>query len=93
MNSMTCSSQLFDPSVESDFMERNLQHNVGWRNLSDEKKVVRLTSGNYAACGFEILLKRKHEILLYQVYCPCILFVTVSWISFIINPTVSQITF
>lgn len=88
MNSMTCTSQLFDPSVESDFMERNLQHNVAWRNLTDEKKVVRLTSGNYAACGFEILLKRKHEILLYQVYCPCILFVTVSWISFIINPTV-----
>ena len=101
---MTCTSQLFDPSVESDLMERNLQHNVGWKNLSSESQIVRLTSGEggegegevfislsgrYAACGFEILLARKHEILLYQVYCPCILFVTVSWISFIINPTVN----
>lgn len=45
MNSITCSSQLFDPSIESDFVERNLQHIVGWRNLSEEKTVVRLTSG------------------------------------------------
>ena len=43
---MTCSSQLFDPSVESDFAERNLQYLVKWRNLSTEKTVVRLTSGN-----------------------------------------------
>ena len=44
-NSMTCTSQLFDPSVESDFVERNLQHIVGWKNLSSENTVVRLTSG------------------------------------------------
>ena len=44
-NSMTCTSQLFDPSVESDFVERNLQHIVGWQNLSSENTVVRLTSG------------------------------------------------
>ena len=45
MNSMTCTSDLFDPSVESDFMGRNLQHNVGWKNLSSENQIVRLTSG------------------------------------------------
>ena len=44
-NSMTCTSQLFDPSLESDFVERNLQHHIAWRNLSSEKGVVRLTSG------------------------------------------------
>jgi len=88
INSMTCSSELFDPSVESDYRERSLQHRVGWANLTSEKGVVRLTSGNYAACGFEILLHRKHEPLVYQVYIPCILFVTVSWISFIIDPKV-----
>lgn len=87
-NSMTCTSQLFDPSVESDFVERNLQHHIAWRNLSSEKGVVRLTSGSYSACGFEVLLKRKHEPLVYQVYIPCILFVTVSWISFIIDPKI-----
>ena len=51
MNSMTCSSQLFDPSVESDLMERNLQHNVGWRNLSRENQIVRLTSGEGTGGG------------------------------------------
>ena len=86
---MTCSSEYFDPSAESDFLERNLQHHVKFQNLSEKKKVVRLTSGEYAACGFEVLLKRKHEPLVYQVYIPCILFVTVSWISFIIDPKVS----
>merc|ERR1712083_457878 len=59
-----------------------------FQKLSPSKKVVRLTSGDYAACGFEVLLQRKHEPLVYQVYIPCILFVTVSWISFIINPQV-----
>ena len=51
MNSMTCSSQLFDPSVESDLMERNLQHNVGWKNLSSESQIVRLTSGEAPGAG------------------------------------------
>jgi len=87
-NSMTCSSKFFDPSAESDFLERNLQHIVKFQKLSSSKKVVRLTSGEYSACGFEVLLQRKHEPLVYQVYIPCILFVTVSWISFIINPEV-----
>jgi len=85
---MTCSSEMFDPSAESDFLERNLQHHIQFQKLADKKKVVRLTSGEYAACGFEVSLKRKHEPLVYQVYIPCILFVTVSWISFIIDPKV-----
>ena len=85
---MTCSSEMFDPSAESDFLERNLQHHIHFQKLADKKKVVRLTSGEYAACGFEVSLKRKHEPLVYQVYIPCILFVTVSWISFIIDPKV-----
>ncbi|XP_023322969.1 gamma-aminobutyric acid receptor subunit gamma-2 [Eurytemora carolleeae] len=87
-NSVTCTSEYFDPTRESDFLERNLQHSVEFRNLSAEKSEVRLTSGNYAACGFEIKLVRKHEPLMYQVYIPCVLFVTVSWISFIIDPKV-----
>ena len=37
INSMTCSSELFDPSVESDYRERSLQHRVGWANLTTEK--------------------------------------------------------
>jgi len=87
-NSMMCTSELFDPSSESDFKERSIQHHVTFRNLSEGKGTVRLNSGEYAACGFEVLLTRKHEPLVYQVYIPCILFVTVSWISFIIDPKV-----
>ena len=66
---------------------------------------LRLASGNYAACGFQILLQRKHQPLIYQVstinikkrktitmmfqiYIPCCLFVSVSWISFVIDPKV-----
>ena len=72
--------------------------------------VIKRLSGEYAACGFEVLLTRKHEPLVFQVktnhhhhnnhhhhhdhfeqvYIPCILFVTVSWISFVIDPTVRQ---
>merc|ERR1712096_217159 len=88
MHSMTCTSQLFDPSMESDFVGRSLQHVIGWKNLTKDKGVVRLTSGSYAACGFEVELTREYEPLMYQVYIPCILFVTVSWISFIIDPKV-----
>jgi len=87
-NSMTCSSTYFDPAAETDFLARNLQHTIKFRRLSKRRRIVRITSGNYAACGFEMLLKRKHEPLMYQVYIPCILFVTVSWISFIIDPKV-----
>jgi len=87
-NSMTCHSTYFDPAQETDFLERNLQYTVKFRKLSKRRKIVRLTSGNYAACGFEVVLKRKHEPLMYQVYIPCILFVMVSWISFIIDPKI-----
>jgi len=87
-NSMTCTSTYFDPADETDFLERNLQYQINFRKLSMRRKIVRLTSGSYAACGFEMVLKRKHEPLMYQVYIPCILFVTVSWISFIIDPKV-----
>jgi len=87
-NSVTCTSEFFDPSLESSRVERKLQHTVKFRNLSAEKSEVRLTSGNYSACGFEVVLVRKHEPLVYQVYIPCVLFVTVSWISFIIDPKV-----
>lgn len=44
-NSVTCTSEFFDPSRESDLLERNLQHSVKFRNLSEEKSEVRLTSG------------------------------------------------
>jgi len=87
-NSVTCSSEFHDPKSKSNILERNLQHSVKFKKLRKSRGVVRLQSGDYAACGFEVFLRRKHEPLLYQIYIPCCLFVTVSWISFIIDPKV-----
>merc|ERR1712025_770834 len=88
-NSVTCTSEFYDPgSSKSNIVQRNLQHSVRFRKLRTSKRVVKLQSGEYAACGFEVLLERKHQPLIYQIYIPCILFVTVSWISFIVDPKV-----
>jgi len=87
-NSVTCSSEFHDPKSKSNILERNLQHSVKFKKLRKSRGVVRLQSGEYAACGFEVFLRRKHEPLIYQIYIPCCLFVTVSWISFIIDPKV-----
>jgi len=86
-NSMTCSSDFHDPK-SSNIRERDLQYKVSFRKLRRSRGVVRLHSGEYAVCGFEVDLRRKHEPLIYQVYIPCCLFVLVSWISFIIEPTI-----
>jgi len=89
-NSVTCSSEFYppkkDPKGRSN--ERSLQHSVQFKKLSRSNRIVRLASGDYAACGFQIFLQRKHQPLIYQIYIPCCLFVAVSWISFIIDPKV-----
>ena len=65
-NSMTCTSDFHDPK-SSNIQERNLQYHIRFRDLRRSRGVVRLHSGNYAACGFEVILQRKHEPLIYQV--------------------------
>ena len=65
-NSMTCSADFHDPK-SSNIQERNLQYYINFRKLRRSRGVVRLHSGDYAACGFEVLLRRKHEPLIYQV--------------------------
>jgi len=49
-NSVTCTSEYFDPSRESDFLERNLQHSGQF--FADLKK------------GFEMRIYEKKERLL-----------------------------
>jgi len=89
-NSVTCTSEFDAPkrTKKSVSTERALQHSVSFQELSKSQRTVRLASGSYAACGFQIFLQRKHQPLIYQIYIPCCLFVTVSWISFIIDPKV-----
>ena len=63
---MTCSSDFHDPK-SSNIQERDLQYKVSFRKLRKSRGVVRLHSGEYAVCGFEVALRRKHEPLIYQV--------------------------
>jgi len=86
---VTCSSTFEDPTkIESENRQRNLQYDVSFHDLEDGKRTVQLTSGTYAACGFRVHLERKRHQLIFQIYLPCILFVVVSWISFLIRPSV-----
>lgn len=65
-NSMTCSSEFRDPK-SANLQERNLQYEVSYRKLRRSRGIIQLHSGEYAACGFEVFLRRKHEPLIYQV--------------------------
>ena len=49
---------------------------------------MQIASGNYSACGFRIHLQRRKFQLIFQIYLPCMLFVSVSWVSFLIRPQV-----
>jgi len=86
-DAVTCNSEFIDPTITNK-NTRKLQHYITYKELSEGKRTVSLRTGVYAACGFEIHLDRKQEPLIWQVYLPCCLFVTVSWISFIIDPKV-----
>ena len=44
-NSMTCSSEFSDPTLEPDFVGRSLQHAITWKNISKSRQIVTLTSG------------------------------------------------
>ncbi len=83
---VTCTSEYSDPMSLS--RQRNLQHRIGFEELRGNETVIRLESGEYAACGFRILLSRKRHQMMFQIYLPCFLFVCVSWASFLIKPNV-----
>jgi len=85
---VTCSSTFEDPLKIESGRQRNLQYHVSFHDLEEDKRTIELTSGTYAACGFRVHLERKRHQLIFQVYLPCILFVVVSWISFLIRPSV-----
>ena len=59
-----------------------------WQALS--LKLVKNTyfPGDYATCGFRVMLSRKRYQMIFQIYGPCVLFVVVSWVSFLIPPKI-----
>ena len=85
---VTCSSKFVNFQTFDSGRQRSLQYHVSFHDLEEDRKTVDLTSGTYAACGFRVHLERKSHQLIFQIYLPCILFVVVSWISFLIRPSV-----
>ena len=47
---------------------------------------------NYSVAGFQLVLSRKSSFYVVTYYLPSGLFVVVSWISFLINPEVTNCT-
>ncbi|TRY74852.1 hypothetical protein TCAL_00535 [Tigriopus californicus] len=85
---VTCESTFDNPMENDPSRQRNLQHHIQFSDLNDDHKIIKLNSGDYMACGFQIHLRRKRSQLIFQIYLPCILFVCVSWVSFLIRPLV-----
>ena len=84
VKTVTCSSYYeFDED-----RQRSLQYFTTIIPLLEEDQNVTLPSGNYAACGFTIKLRRMRMQNLIQVYVPSTMFVMVSWVSFLIKPEV-----
>ena len=84
MKTVTCSSYyVFDEE-----RQRSLQYFTSITELSEQHQNVTLPSGNYAACGFTIKLRRMRMQNLIQVYVPSTMFVMVSWVSFLIKPEI-----
>ena len=61
-----CSSQY----VYDESRQRSLQHFIEFESLPEKDKSVKLPSGTYAACGFQVRLVRKTMQYLVQVYLP-----------------------
>ena len=68
--------------------QRHLQHLLDFYSLSSEERIVGVQGNTYAVCGFNIYLHRQRVQIFFQVYLISILFVMVSWVSFIIQPDI-----
>ena len=66
--------------------QRSLQYSIKIDELPDEFRNATFDNKTFSVCGFNILLKRTRKQTFYQTYLISILFVVVSWVSFIIKP-------
>ena len=84
VKTVTCTSYFeFDEE-----RQRSLQYFTEIKSLSENNQNVTLPSGDYAACGFTIVLTRMRMQNIIQVYLPTTMFVMVSWVSFLIKPEI-----
>ena len=72
------------------YRQRSLQYFIRIEELPRDARIYRnsaiFNSKTYDVCGFSIHLKRTRIQTFFQMYFFSILFVTVSWVSFIIKP-------
>ena len=80
----TCTSEF----TYNEKKQRNLQHSISIQSLPLEYRVLGDNEDRFSACGFYVSLKRKRTQIFFQVYLTSILFVIVSWASFLINPDI-----
>ena len=68
--------------------QRSLQYLIKVGSLPEKHRKFTHESKTYSVCGFNIELERTRKQTFYQVYLTSILFVVVSWMSFIIKPEI-----
>ena len=83
-NTVSCTSEF----TYSDKTQRKLQYSILINPLPEAQTTLIGPFGNFSACGFSVSLVRKRSQTFCQVYLTSILFVIVSWVSFLIRPEV-----
>ena len=82
---LRCSSTLTNGEDLNQYPQRSLQYEISWPKKS-LKKVMNFQTGSWEYCGFRIHLNRISVKYLAGAYAPAVLFVVISWLSFIIKP-------
>ena len=84
MDIVTCTSEYrYDSATQS-----MLHHKIDIQPLPSKLLVFDWGGQRWATCGFNILLHRTRVQNIFEVYLTCTLLVIVSWISFMIPPSV-----
>ena len=79
----------FVPKKE-DAIKSILDYDIVINDLLPEQTHYMALGMNYSVAGFEMVLTRKISFYVVTYYLPSGLFVVVSWISFLVNPEVSE---
>ena len=91
IGSFYSTEETVDCTAEYEFdrsMQRSLQYFTEIDLLPEKYGTIIIDSRHYAVCGINIVLNRTRMQIFFQVYLMSILFVMVSWASFIIEPDV-----
>ena len=68
--------------------QRSLQYSIDIDSLPEKYRVLVQNRKRFAVCGINILLNRTKKQTFFQVYLTSMMFVAVSWVSFLIKPDI-----